>query len=126
MCVFHQLWFKPHKNFDFEVFSIYELNTPKYLTIFLVKAEVIIFSWISNQHQKHKSGGEPSNEHFWQVWFNSVQWFQRRRFKCEKLTNGRRMLSHDKSKPEALKSLYRSPGNKKNQLVLCKNYVLQW
>jgi hypothetical protein len=29
-------------------------------------------------------------------------------------------------KPEALKSLYRSPGNKKNQLVLCKNYVLQW
>ena len=29
-------------------------------------------------------------------------------------------------KPEALKSLYRSPGNKKNQLVQCKNYVLQW
>jgi hypothetical protein len=24
------------------------------------------------------------------------------------------------------KSLYRSPGYKKNQLVLCKNYVLQW
>ena len=41
--VFNQLWFKPHKNFDIEVFSIYELNTPKYLTIFLVKAEVIIF-----------------------------------------------------------------------------------
>ena len=32
----------------------------------------------------------------------------------------------DKNKPEALKSLYRSPGYKKNQLVLCKNYVLQW
>jgi hypothetical protein len=30
------------------------------------------------------------------------------------------------NKPEALKSLYRSPGYKKNQLVLCKNYVLQW
>jgi hypothetical protein len=28
--------------------------------------------------------------------------------------------------PEALKSLYHSPGYKKNQLVLCKNYVLQW
>ena len=28
--------------------------------------------------------------------------------------------------PEALKSLYRSPGYKKNQLVLYKNYVLQW
>jgi hypothetical protein len=26
----------------------------------------------------------------WQVWFNSVQWFQRRRFKCEKLMDGRR------------------------------------
>ena len=30
-----------------------------------------------------------------------------------------------KIKPEALKSLYRSPGNKKNQLVLCKNYILR-
>ena len=29
-----------------------------------------------------------------------------------------------KSIPEALNSLYRSPGYKKNQLVLCKNYVL--
>jgi hypothetical protein len=28
--------------------------------------------------------------------------------------------------PEALKSLYRSLGYKKKQLVLCKNYVLQW
>ena len=45
---------------------------------------------ISNQHQKHKSGRGPPNEHFWQVWFKSVQWFQRRRFKCEKLTDGRR------------------------------------
>ena len=27
--------------------------------------------------------------------------------------------------PEALKSLYRSPGNKKKPLVLCKNYVLR-
>ena len=32
----------------------------------------------------------------------------------------------DYYKPEALKSLYRSPGYRKNQLVLCKNYVLQW
>jgi hypothetical protein len=47
---------------------------------------------------KHKSGRGPSNEHFWQVWFKSVQWFQRRRFKCEKLTDGRRRTpSHDKS-----------------------------
>jgi hypothetical protein len=53
--------------------------------------------WIVNQHQRHKYGRGPSNEHFWQVWFKSVQWFQRRRFKCEKLTDGRRTPSHDKS-----------------------------
>ena len=53
--------------------------------------------WISNLHQKHKSGRGPSNEHFWQVWLKSVQRFQRRRFKCEKLTDGRRTLTHDKS-----------------------------
>jgi hypothetical protein len=51
---------------------------------------------ISNQHQKHKSGREPSNEHFWQVWLKSVQRFQRRRYKCEKLTDGR-TTTHDKS-----------------------------
>jgi hypothetical protein len=34
--------------------------------------------------------------HFWQVWLKSVQRFQRRRFKCEKLTDGRRTLTHDK------------------------------
>ena len=50
--------------------------------------------WISNQHQKYKSGRGPSSEHFWQVWLKSVQWFQRRRFKCEKLTDGRRTLTH--------------------------------
>jgi hypothetical protein len=25
---------------------------------------------------KSKSGRGPSNEHFWQVWFKSVQWFR--------------------------------------------------
>jgi len=45
--------------------------------------------WISNQHQKHKSGKGPPNEHFWQVWLKSVQRFQRRWVKCEKLTDGR-------------------------------------
>jgi hypothetical protein len=53
--------------------------------------------WNSNQHQKHKSGRGPPSEHFWQVWLKSVQRFQRRRFKCEKLTDGRRTLTHDKS-----------------------------
>jgi hypothetical protein len=38
---------------------------------------------------KTQSGRGPSSEHFWQVWLISVQRFQRRRFKCEKLTDGR-------------------------------------
>jgi hypothetical protein len=66
--------------------------------------------WISNQHQKHKSDRGPSNEHFWQVWLKSVQRFQRRRVKCEKLTDGRRTLTHDKSShglwPGELKSSF--------------------
>jgi hypothetical protein len=41
-----------------------------------------------NQHQKQKSGRGLSNEHLWQVWLKSVQRFQRRRVKCEKLTDG--------------------------------------
>ena len=45
---------------------------------------------------KTQSGRGPSNEHFWQVWLKSVQRFQRRRLKCEKLTDGR-TLTHDKS-----------------------------
>jgi hypothetical protein len=45
---------------------------------------------------KKKSGRGPSNEHFWQVWFNSVQWFQRR-FKREKKKANGRTLTHDKS-----------------------------
>jgi hypothetical protein len=46
---------------------------------------------------KHKSGRGQSSEHFWQVWLKSVQRFQRRRFKCEKLTDGRRRLPMTKA-----------------------------
>jgi hypothetical protein len=38
---------------------------------------------------KTQSGRGPSSEHFCQVWLISVQRFQRRRFKCEKLTDRR-------------------------------------
>ena len=38
-----------------------------------------------------KSGRGPSNEHIWQVWLKSVQRFQRRRFKCEKLMDDGRL-----------------------------------
>jgi hypothetical protein len=57
-------------------------------------------------------------EHFWQVWLKSVQRFQRR-FKCEKLTDGRtdgqtdgRTLTHDKSSPGLwLLKLHVAPNN---------------
>jgi hypothetical protein len=69
--------------------------------------------WISNQHQKHKPGREPSNEQPWQVWLKSVQRFQRRRAKCEKLMDGRWTLTHDKSSP----GLW--PGELKQELSTC-------
>ena len=75
--------------------------------------------WISNQHQKHKSGRGPSSEHFWQVWLKSVQRFQRRRFKCEKLTDGRK-ITHDKSSH----GLW--PGELKIMLVLLMMRIWRW
>jgi hypothetical protein len=54
-----------------------------------------------------------------QVWLTSVQRFQRRRFKCEKLTDGRRTLTHDKSShglwPGELKRENKSNGWQCNQ-----------
>ena len=77
--------------------------------------------WISNQHQKHKSGRGPSSERFWQVWLISVQRFQRRRFKCEKLTDGQRTLTHDKSShglwPGELKRVLATASDKAYQLL---------
>ena len=75
--------------------------------------------WISNQHQKHKSGRGPSSEHFWQVWLKSVQRFQRRRFKCEKLTD-RRTTTHDKSSH----GLW--PGELINKSTISSNTMLNW
>ena len=39
--------------------------------------------WISDQCEKQKSCILPSNEHFCQVWFKSVLWFRKKRWKCE-------------------------------------------
>jgi hypothetical protein len=39
--------------------------------------------------KKLKGQSRIDSEHFWQGWLISVQQFQRRRFKCEKLTDGR-------------------------------------
>ena len=48
----------------------------------------------------HNFVRDPPRDHPCQVWFNLVQRFQRRRFKCEKLTDGPTdgwTLTHDKS-----------------------------
>ena len=78
--------------------------------------------WISNQHQKHKCGGGPSNEYFCQVWLKSVQRFQKRRFKCEKLTDGqtdvRQTLTHDKSSH----GLW--PGELKKKMMILIAFIL--
>ena len=64
---------------------------------------------------KTKSGRGPCNEHFWQVWLKSVQWFQRRRVKCKKLTD-RRTLTHDKSSH----GLWPGELKKQSQTILCR------
>jgi hypothetical protein len=83
--------------------------------------------WISNQHQKHKSGRGPSSEHFWQVWLKSVQRFQRRRFKCEKLTD-RRTLTHDKSShglwPGELKTIIWPSGQSPTKVITVRDTPL--
>ena len=60
------------------------------------------------------------------------KWLRKRVRPIKKMANqlkskyARTRMRYDNIQPEALKSPYRSPGYKKNQLVLCKNYVLQW
>jgi hypothetical protein len=65
----------------------------------------------------------PMNDH-WKVLYKVSVFYADMKSKMAALI----VLTQDHMdyKPEALKSLYRSPGYKKNQLVLCKNYVLQW
>jgi hypothetical protein len=60
----------------------------------------------------HNFERDPPKDHPCQVWFNSVQGFQRRRFKCESSrrttggrtdADGRRTPSDDKSKKQHFK-----------------------
>ena len=63
--------------------------------------------------------------HFWK---RTIQWLFHQNFiliQASTLTYFSTCPFGQLTKPEALKSLYRSPGNKKNQLVQCKNYVLR-
>jgi hypothetical protein len=59
--------------------------------------------------------------HLWQVWLKSVQRFQRRRVKCEKLTDGW-TLTQDKSShglwPGELKSIATKKGWKVRGMII--------
>ena len=45
----------------------------------------------------------PSKDHSTKIWLQLVQWFPRRRLKCEMLTDGRRTKSDDNSSPWTIK-----------------------
>jgi hypothetical protein len=56
---------------------------------------VVLYKECSFRHDPltNIAARDNSYEHFWQVWLKSVQRFQRRRFKCEKLADGRLPMS---------------------------------
>jgi hypothetical protein len=62
----------------------------------------------------------------WGYFFHKIKIFQKKKVLTNLWIWTHIFVLERQLQPEALKSLYRSPGNKKNQLVLCKNYVLQW
>ena len=45
---------------------------------------------VGNRDHGHNFQREPSKDHSTKVWLQLVQWFLRRRLKCEMLTDGRR------------------------------------
>ena len=47
-------------------------------------------NWLEVGINGHNCGRGPSKNHFTKVWLQLVQWFLRRRLKCEMLTDGRR------------------------------------
>ena len=53
-----------------------------YCTLFCID----VFLQLREEEKKKK---KKKKKHFWQVWLKFVQRFQRRRVKCEKLTNRR-------------------------------------
>ena len=54
-------------------------------------------SWLEVGITGHNFERRPSKDHSTTVWLQLVQWFLRRRLKCEMLTDGRRTKSDDNS-----------------------------
>jgi hypothetical protein len=67
----------PYGNFTFSSFFLKPQNK------FEPNLAEMFICWISDQCQKQKSCIWPFNEHFCHVWFKSVLWFQKKRWKCE-------------------------------------------
>ena len=69
-------------------------------------------SWLEVAITGHNFERGPSKDHSTKVWLQLVQWFQRRRLKCEMLTDGRRTtddgqkvmtIAHMAERPDELK-----------------------
>jgi hypothetical protein len=54
-------------------------------------------SWLEVGITEQKFGRGPPKDHSTKVWLQLIQWFLRRRLKCEMLTDGRRTKSDDNS-----------------------------
>ena len=54
-------------------------------------------SWLEVGITGHNFERGPSKDHSTKVWLQLVEWFLRRRLKCEMLTDGRRTKSDDNS-----------------------------
>ncbi len=94
-----------------------------YLTVLLVEVAVKISNFGASFQNKFGIGF-PYNKHGWtQTTIQCKKYKDHERKR--KFFDWKKTASKLDEKPEALKSLYRSPGYKKNELVLCKNYVLQ-
>ena len=87
----HKFSIRPPNNHFYKVSiqSILWFLTRKRLTFGPIRAHNWPWRpfWMVDRHQFHKSGKGPPASHFCQVWLKSVQWFQRRRSRCEKLAD---------------------------------------
>jgi hypothetical protein len=66
--------------------------TPTKDVLYTSLTQHLNFHYFSDHQTQFWKG--PSNDHSTKVWFKLAQWLQRSWLKCEKLTDGRRSVSH--------------------------------
>ena len=83
---FALIWFSGFRVEDLNV--IFYQNMPNLHNRY-ISAERKISSWLEVGITGHNFERRPSKDHSTKVWLQLVQWFLRRRLKCEMLTDGR-------------------------------------